>query len=207
MISTSAVRSFGICFIMLFASATCLTACQRLPRNAQEVSNPASPLLSLVMTKADFSGKWAWTNSYTLQREITPTAENKEQMEEASYGLWGSFRDESNAIVIGHILTKYVDSPQIPEKLDPETDMKMPRGESFVPQLASVGTGEVAQCVLDPGISEQDHRATCRVIVRYGSLVSTLAFSAIGQMDRETIELILNEVLVKIDKRIQDHKW
>jgi hypothetical protein len=202
----SIARKNYLYFAALVLGSLYIVACQRLPRDVQEVSNPASPLLSLVMTKADFSGKWAWTDSRTLQREITPTAENKEQIEEASYGLWGSFRDESNAIVIGHILTKYVDSPQIPEKLDPKTDLNMPRGESFVPQLASVGTDEVAQCVLDPGISEQDHTAACRIIVGYENLVSTLSFSAIGQMDRETVELILNEVLVKIDKRIQDHK-
>ncbi len=204
MTARSAIGKVFVCFVLLVLCASCLAFYQRSPRDTQEVSNPASPLLKLVMTEADFSGNWQWVRSDTFQQLVTPTVENGELVEEASFGLWGSFRDESNFTNIGHILERHMTSSPALEQLDIKTDMALPKGEVFTPTLVSVGRDQVSQCALDPGISEQDHRAACRVIARYGNLVSTLAFSAIGQMDRDTIELILNEILTKIDHRIQN---
>ncbi len=204
MTARSAIGKVFVCFVLLVLCASCLAFYQRPSKDTQEISNPASPLLKLVLTKADFSGNWQWAMSNIFQQVITPTIENDELVEKASYGLWGSFRDDSNYIVIGHILEKHSTSSLAIEQIDIKTDMGMPRGQVFTPTLAITRTDQVAQCALDPGISKQDHRAACRVIVRYGSLVSTVAFSAIGKMDRDTIELILNEILTKIDHRIQN---
>ena len=204
MMLRSAVEKICLCFVLLVLSASCLVACQRSPKEFQEISDPTSPLLNLMMTRADFSSDWQWANSGTLQEDIIPTVENDELVERVSRVLEGGFGDGSSYIVINHVLERYTTSPSVPHGLNVKTDMRLPGGEAFIPKLASVGVEEVAQCVIDPGISEQDHRVACKVIVRYGNLGSTLSFSAIGQMDRETIELILNEVLVKIDSRIQD---
>jgi hypothetical protein len=191
---------------MLFASVTCLIACKKPPKNVQEISNPTSPLLNMLMTKVDFSGNWQWEISSILQREITPTVKNNGQIEEASYGLWGFYNRNQSYATIDHTLETYASSAPIPEKLDLKVDMNMPKGEVLTPTLPLLGTETMAQCVLDPGISEQDHRAACRVVVRYENLISTFAFSSVGKMDKETIESILNEVLVKIDKRIHGFK-
>ncbi len=204
MTTRSIVGKVSACFALLVFCASCLAFYQRPSKDTQEISNPASPLLKLVLTKADFSGNWQWAMSDVFQQVITPTIENDELMEKASDGLWGSFRDDSNCIVIGHILEKHATSSPTIKQIDIKTDMGMPKGQVFTPTLAITRTDQVAQCALDPGISEQDHRAACRVIVRYENLVSTLAFSAIGKMDRDTIELILNDVLIKIDHRIQN---
>jgi hypothetical protein len=184
----------------------CLTACQRPPKDVQEISNPNSPLLKLLMAKVDFSENWQWEISSTLQREISPTVKNDWQVEEASYGLWGFYNGNQSYATIDHILEVYANGALIPDELDLKSDMDMPRGDAFAPTLPALGENVVAQCVLDPGISAQDHRAACRVIVRYGNLVSTLAISAIGKMDRDTLESLLSELLVKIDHHVRDDK-
>lgn len=206
MVSRSATGKISLYSVLFVICVSCLVACQRPSKDVQEISNPNSSLLKLLMTKADYAGNWRWEISIILQREITATVKNDGQIEEASHDLWGFYNGNQSYATIDHILEMHANSALIPDELDLKTDMNMPRGDAFTPTLPVLGGDAVAQCVLDPGISEQDHRGACRVIVRYEKLVSTLAFSAIGKLDRETIELILNEVLVKIDRRIQGNR-
>jgi hypothetical protein len=203
MITRFVVGKISLYSVLLVLCALCLAACQKSPKDVREISNPNSPLLKLLMTKADYAGDWQWKINTTLQREITPTVKNNGQTEEASSGLWGFYNGNQSYATIDHALEMYTSSALIPDELDLKADMKMPKGDAFTPTLPTLGGDVVAQCVLDPGISEQDHRATCRVIVQYGNLASTFAISAIGKMDKKTLELILSEVLTKIDYRIQ----
>lgn len=189
-------------WLVLLIICASLSACQLLLQKTQTVADPSSPLLKILMQESDFSAEWHWIRDSVYQENLMPTEENKHLVERANRTLTGEYGPEKYYIKIIHYLERYEQEPDSSIVINPE-DWGFTEAETFSLAFASVGGITTAMCLRDPR-ADRNNTLICEVLVRYGKTVSTLVFLGVSDMDDQTIEMIINQVLTNVDNRIKE---
>lgn len=190
------------CSILLLVVCVYLSACQ--PQFTEtRIANPSSSLLNALMQDRDFSNESRWIDNSVQQQPEMPTTENNHLVESALRSLAGPYGPKAYYISVFHVLKRYEQQPPFPEDINLKRDWEAVDVQTFSPKVVSVGQSMVSECLKSPG--DQKHAiVACVVSARYSHVVSTLTLSADAKIDDQTVENVLNQILMKVDSRIKE---
>ena len=191
-------------FFLWFLLILSIVGCQRKLAQFDNIEDPNSPLLSLLMEFEDFPFDWQISGFGTIQK--TESLENSSLTEEASRHISGTHNNSENYVRFMHIVNRYEsDSPSVNE-LDIGILNTSPTNFREIPlEVDSYGEEMVVVCYTSSQ-SETSDFTDCQVTIRYGSLISSLIVYGTGEINKITLEQTINQILRNIDKRIAAFK-
>jgi hypothetical protein len=181
--------------LLLLGSAVCIGACQA--RQRVQLSDG-------LVKQSDLAGQWQWSDGkfvlvapdYSGYKNI-PAIETAERLLDGDY-----YSSDKHYVNIFHLLLRCEDSCPSSEALKPIHDTNLARLEKFALNLQNTGQSTDTQCLKDIGTSPPV--TACAVEVRYAHILSRLTFYINGEISKEEIEHIFNEMLLQVDKRLQE---
>jgi hypothetical protein len=203
-------RAIGCAFAILAAAVflISLSACghreSRIPTIREEISDPSSPLIDVLLRRSDFSLEFNWLRDDTREPGDLADA-SSDVLGSARRGIAGYFGDTSY-VSFFHVLKLYTGQLTSEDANNYVYELVNAHGdEELLVQVPSFGRYMDIKCVRhDPGLF---YTTRCRVIVVYEHIQSEIFLQASDEDDhisRENIELMLEEALVAVDSRIRE---
>ncbi|MCP4543492.1 MAG: hypothetical protein GY832_40790 [Chloroflexi bacterium] len=185
-------------FSLLVLAAICLfcSTCSCESANSIDPQGIQSIKLSLstaLVQKSDFSGDWYWSNDHISE----PNFETDSNAEVTFRGLAG-FYDSEQFYLITHWVRRY-DQPMAWKKIQsPRQDSQ----DEFPINTILLGSSTESWCTQE--VSSEHTILECHIVVEYNYVTSHLKIYMIDQVDIQMVEVVVNEILTKIDNRIKE---
>jgi hypothetical protein len=189
-------------FLSLISVMGCIffIACSKQLEVTEEIENPDSPLLTILMKESDFSSDWQWLAKYTHQKSENPTFENSYIVERASQSLAGFYGSQKHYIKIVHFV-RLREEPVSIASINLSDDSFFPKGQLFTINIIPLEYPLKYKCVRE--IAKKEFTSTmCQLVVGYEHFISEIVIYTSTEVDTQIIETIINEVLIGIAGRL-----
>ncbi len=182
--------------LVLLAICIFFTTCRSQPVVTEEIDNPDSLLLAVLVKESDLATGWHWLDNRTREELWEPTSDNYHTVESTLRSLTGRYGPEQHYITIVHGV-QWCNEPVSLEMIRLSGTASFPVGQEFPIEIISVGSYIKSKCV------KNTSTMVCQVIVGYDYITSGVMVYAPGDMDIQTVEVIINDVLGGPDVRIK----